>query len=110
MVSMSAPAAMRPILTRAADGIRAVGEFGESAQWSYNWQHVYTRDQYLDLVPTQGNMAQLPDDKLAEVLNGTGAAIDALGGTFTMTCYTAVVAAVRGEHGPCRRTGARLHS
>lgn len=87
--------AYQPILTRAADGIRAVGGFGDPGQWSYAAERVYTRDEYLDFMPTAGNLAQLEPDKLAQVLDGTGAAIDALGGTLTMIIYTAAVAASR---------------
>ncbi|HEY1625256.1 MAG TPA: class I SAM-dependent methyltransferase [Streptosporangiaceae bacterium] len=91
----SALDAYQPILTRAADGIRAAGGFGEPEQWSYAWERAYSRDEYLDFVPTQGNLAQLPGDKLAQILAGTGAAIDAIGGGFTMLVYTPAVTAVR---------------
>jgi SAM-dependent methyltransferase len=91
----SALDAYQPILTRAADGVRAAGGFGEPEQWSYAAERVYARDEYLDFMPTAGNLAQLQPDKLAHVLDGTAAAIDALGGTLTMTIYTAAVTALR---------------
>ena len=39
----------------------------------------YTRDEWLELVPTAGGHSQLPPAKLAELLAGIGAAIDARG-------------------------------
>ena len=85
-------------LAKAADGIRAVGGFGVPEQWSFDWERTYTRDQWLDLVPTSGGHSQFPPGRLEELLAGFGDAIDAVGGTFT-AAYTAV--AVTAE-----RTGA----
>src|SRR5664280_2520885 len=50
-----------------------------------------TRDQWLDQLPTIGALTQFPPDKLAEVLDRVGDAIDAIGGGFTMT-YTTLAA------------------
>jgi SAM-dependent methyltransferase len=76
--------------TRAADGIREAGAFGDPEQWRFDWERSYTRDEWLDQVPTFGDHSQFRPAKLAEVLAGIGAAIDATGGSFTMR-YTAVV-------------------
>ncbi len=46
-------------------------------------------------MPTHGALTQLPPDKLAEVLEGVGAAIDAMGGSFTMHYATVAVTAAR---------------
>jgi hypothetical protein len=46
-------------------------------------------------MPTQGILTQLPPDKLAEVLDGVGAAIDTMGGSFTMPYTTVAVTAAR---------------
>jgi SAM-dependent methyltransferase len=81
--------------TKAADGIREVGGFGDPKQWRFDWERSYTREQWLDLLPTQGPLTQLPPDKLAEVLEGVGAAIDAMGGSFTMHYTTVAVSATR---------------
>ncbi|MGO8960271.1 MAG: class I SAM-dependent methyltransferase [Streptosporangiaceae bacterium] len=75
---------------RAADGIREVGTFGEPELWRFDWQRAYTRDEWLDQLPTTGGHTQLPPAKLAEVLTGIGAVIDAAGGSFTMR-FTAMV-------------------
>jgi SAM-dependent methyltransferase len=78
------------LFTKAADGIREAGAFGDLEQWRVGWEQSYTRDEWLDQVPTQGDHSQLPPAKLEEVLAGIGAAVDAMGGSFTMH-YTAVV-------------------
>ncbi|GAA3584438.1 class I SAM-dependent methyltransferase [Nonomuraea rosea] len=80
---------------KVADGIRAGGGFGETEQWRFDWEHPCTRDELLDLLPTQGAFTRLPPDTLAEVLEGVGAAVDAIGGSFTMRYATVVVTAVR---------------
>jgi hypothetical protein len=87
--------------TRAADGIREVGAFGEPEQWRFDWQWSYTRDKWLDQLPTFGDHGQFRPAKLEEVLAGIGAAIDATGGSFTMS-YTAVAitAELRREEQP----------
>jgi SAM-dependent methyltransferase len=80
-------------LARAADGIRAAGAFGDPERWRYDWERFYTRDQWLDQLPTIGALTRLPSDKLAQVLESVGAAIDALGGGFTMPYATVAVTA-----------------
>jgi hypothetical protein len=49
----------------------------------------------LDQMPTFGNLTQLAPDKLAEVLAGVGAAIDATGGSVTIGYTTVAVTAAR---------------
>lgn len=83
------------MFTTAADGIRAAGGFGDPEQWRFDWEQSYTREEWLDQLPTQGTLTRLPADKLAEVLAGVGAAIDAIGGSFTMPYITVAVTAAR---------------
>ncbi|WP_445516639.1 class I SAM-dependent methyltransferase [Streptomyces sp. NEAU-174] len=85
----------QPILTKAADGIRAAGAFGEPEQWRFDWEWTYTRDAWLEQIPTQGAFTRLPPAGLAEVLEGVGAAIDAMGGSFAMPYATVVITATR---------------
>ncbi|TJZ58874.1 class I SAM-dependent methyltransferase [Streptomyces piniterrae] len=80
---------------KAADGIRETGAFGAPAQWRFDWERRYTRDEWLDQVPTTGGHAQLPAAEREEVLTGIAAAIDAVGGGFTMRYATVVVSATR---------------
>lgn len=81
--------------TKAADGIRAVGGFGVPEQWTFDWQRSYTREQWLDLVPTSGGHSLFPPGQLDELLAGLGDAIDAVGGAFAMDYTTVAVTAVR---------------
>jgi SAM-dependent methyltransferase len=83
------------IFAKAADGIRQAGAFGDPEQWRFDWDRCYTRDEWLDLVPTSGGHSQFPPGKLEELLAGIGAAIDAAGGSFTMRYTAAVVTAAR---------------
>jgi len=83
------------IFDKIADGIRTTGAFGEPEQWRFEWERTYTRDEWLDQLPTQGMFTQLPPDQLAELQAGVGTAIDAMGGAFTMPHTTVAVTAVR---------------
>lgn len=78
-----------------ADQVRETGQFTDVDQWRFDWERSYTRDQWLDLLPTTGGLTQLRPDQLAEVLDAVGSAIDALGGRFTMTYTTLAATAVR---------------
>jgi SAM-dependent methyltransferase len=80
---------------KAADGIRQAGAFGDPEQWRFGWDRPYTRDEWLDQVPTFGGHTQLPPAKLQELLTAIGAAIDAVGGSFTMRYATVAVTAAR---------------
>lgn len=81
--------------TQAADGIRDAGAFTGPEQWRFAWEQPYTRDEWLDQLPTQGAFTRLPQARLEEVLTGIGAAIDAAGGSFTMRYTTLAVIATR---------------
>ncbi|MFJ7213401.1 class I SAM-dependent methyltransferase [Amycolatopsis sp. NPDC098790] len=78
-----------------ADGIRDSGRFGAPERWSFAWERAYTRDEWLDLLPTTGGLTRLAPDALADVLDGVGAAIDALGGGFTLSYTTLAVVATK---------------
>jgi SAM-dependent methyltransferase len=80
---------------RAADGMRAAGAFGEPEEWLSDWARPYTRDEWLDFVPTVGGFGRLPEHVQAELLAGLGAAVDAAGGAFTMSYTTLAVTAAR---------------
>ncbi len=85
--------ARRPVQTylaayaKIADTIRETNQFGEPAQWRFDWDRRYARDEWLALLPTTGGLTRVRPDQLAEILGEVGVAIDALGGSFTM-CYT----------------------
>lgn len=88
-------AVYQTMFDKAADPIREADGFGEPEQWRYDWERTYTRDEWLDQLPTSGALTQLPPDKLAEVLEGVGAAIDEMGGGFTMPYATVAITAAR---------------
>lgn len=83
------------LLTKAVGGIRQARGFSDPKQWRFDWEQSYTRDAWLDQLPTSGALTQRPPDKLAEVLEAVGAAIDAMGGSFTMQYTTVAVTAAR---------------
>ncbi|WP_405493830.1 class I SAM-dependent methyltransferase [Nocardia sp. NBC_00511] len=85
----------RPILAKPAESLRAAGGFTAPEEWLFDWERTYTREEWLDQVPTQGIFTRLDPQTLSRILDPLGAAIDALGGTFTMTYTTAAVTAVR---------------
>lgn len=95
-------AARRPLemyqaaYARIADQLRETGQFAEPEHWRFGWERPYTRDQWLALLPTTGGLTQVGPDPLAEILDAVGAAIDALGGGFTMEYTTLATTAVRG--------------
>ena len=79
----------------AADGMRQAGAFGDPQTWRFDWSRPYTRAQWLDQVPTFGGHSLLPPGVQAELLAGIGAAVDAVGGVFTMDYATLVATAAR---------------
>jgi SAM-dependent methyltransferase len=80
---------------RAADGIRQTDAFGDPEQWRFDEDRSCTRDELLDETPTLGGHSQIPPAKLEELLAGIGAAIDAVGGSFTGRYTTVAVTAAR---------------
>lgn len=79
----------------AADGIRHSEAFAEPEIWRHEWTHVYTRDEWLDQVPTHGGHSRFPADQLDAIVTGIGAAIDRVGGSFPMRYTTVTVTALR---------------
>ncbi|GAA1517743.1 class I SAM-dependent methyltransferase [Kribbella lupini] len=78
-----------------ADQLRETGRFDEPEQWRFDWERSYTRDEWLELIPTTGGLTQLRPDQLTDVLDAVGKAIDSLGGRFTMPYTTLATTAVR---------------
>ena len=87
--------AYQPLFARFAEGIRSSEAFGEPEQWQFPWERDYTRDEWLDHLPTHGGLTRLPPHVLAGVLDRVGAVIDELGGTITVHYTTVAVTAVR---------------
>jgi SAM-dependent methyltransferase len=78
------------LFAKAVDGVREVAGFGEPERWEFGWERDYSRHEWLEQVPTFGGHSNLPPGRLDDLLAGFAAAIDAVGGRFTMG-YTAVV-------------------
>jgi SAM-dependent methyltransferase len=83
------------LLLKASAGMRQVGVFGDPEQWQFAWERSYTRDQWLDQLPTHGFYTRLRLDDLERLLAETGDAVEAAGGSFTMRYLTTVVTAAR---------------
>jgi SAM-dependent methyltransferase len=81
--------------SRAAEGIVATGAFGEPRRWSVEWDRTYSRDEWLDQLPTGGVYVRLTPARLDQVLAGVGAAIDAAGGLVPVHYTTVAVTAPR---------------
>ena len=73
--------------------MQATGAFDAPEQWRFEWAQSYTRDEWLDALQTSGGA--IPESQLAGLLEGVGAAIDAVGVSFTMNYVTFVVTALR---------------
>ncbi|MDA0632008.1 class I SAM-dependent methyltransferase [Nonomuraea sp. MCN248] len=93
--AMSAQDAYAPLFAKATDGMRATGALTEPEQWRFTWEQAYTRDEWLDQVPTIGGHSRFRPAELDALLAGVGAAIDAAGGGFTMAYTTVAVTATR---------------
>lgn len=63
--------------------------------WRFAWERPYTREEWLDQLPTTGGHADLPPAVLDRLSTEIGAAVDAVGGTFTMRYTTVVATAAR---------------
>ncbi|HEY8481270.1 MAG TPA: class I SAM-dependent methyltransferase [Spirillospora sp.] len=94
-VGRSALEVYQAMFDRAADGMRRAGAFTVPEQWRHDWERHYTRDEWLDQMPTHGGLTRLPPDGVKQVLDEVGAAIDALGGGFTLPYVTVAVTAAR---------------
>jgi SAM-dependent methyltransferase len=91
LVKLAGPDAYSVMCTKAADGMRQAGAFGDPEEWRFDWDRPYARDEWLEVLTTFGGYSQYPPATQQELLAGIGAAIDSVGGSFTMG-YTAVVA------------------
>jgi SAM-dependent methyltransferase len=88
----------RPIAERirvATQALSADGSFAEPAVTPYAWERAYSRDEWLDQLPTHSDHRALPADRLARLCAEVGDAIDALGGSFTMRYRAWLVRATR---------------
>jgi SAM-dependent methyltransferase len=94
-IGMSGPDGYARVCAKAADGMRQAGAFGEPERWQFGWDRPYSREEWLEQVPTFGGHSQVPSVTQQELLTGIGAAVDAMGGSFMMRYVAVVLTAAR---------------
>jgi len=94
---MPSPAGYAEVFSKAAAGLQATGAFGAAERWEFEWERIYTRDEWLDQLPTHGGHDQLPPATLNKLLTGIGAVIDASGGSLTLRYTTVTITALRAQ-------------
>lgn len=88
----------RPTLTLGsahAGPIEACGRFGPVEERSFQWERTYTRDEWLDQLPTHSDHRTLRPEALGTLLEHVRAVIDANSGTLTIGHTTELLLAVR---------------
>ena len=85
----------RGFLEAAEEAIRQTAGLREPERRQYPWEQTYTRDDWVDQLPTSGFFGQIPPDRARAVVEGIGDAVEAAGGTFTMRYTTVVVTTER---------------
>jgi SAM-dependent methyltransferase len=78
-----------------AEPIEACGRFAPVEERAFLWERSYTRDEWLDQLPTHSDHRTLPAQALATLLEHIGNVIDANGGAFTIGHTTEVLLATR---------------
>jgi SAM-dependent methyltransferase len=78
------------ILEATEAGLRTA--FAEPERWRVDWERTYTRDEWLDQLPTHGGHSRLPPAQLDAVLAGVG---DVVGDSFVMPYATITVSSSR---------------
>ncbi|MFZ6003653.1 MAG: class I SAM-dependent methyltransferase [Actinomycetota bacterium] len=78
-----------------ADPIDACGRFGPVEERSFMWERTYSRDEWLDQLPTHSDHRTLPPAVLSRLLQHIGDLIAANGGTITIGHTTELLLATR---------------
>ncbi len=69
-------------------------ELGDPQVRGFRWTQAYTREEYLGLLSTHSDHILIGEQQRARLFDGVAAAIDAVGGSFTMT-YEALLCLAR---------------
>jgi len=88
-----------PLSDKAIEGLRQSRGFDEPELWTFDWERSYSRQEWVEQVPTFGGHALLAPERMAELLAGIGNVIDAAGGSFVMGYSAVVVTATRAGAG-----------
>ncbi|MEU0490179.1 class I SAM-dependent methyltransferase [Nocardiopsis sp. NPDC006139] len=83
------------LASRVAADLTASGAFAAPEPWRHTTREHFTREAWLELLPTGGLYTRLPRPVLDALLEGVGAAIDAAGGAFPVHRTTVAVIAER---------------
>jgi SAM-dependent methyltransferase len=75
--------------------LEATGAFSDVETASYVWQHRYSRDAWLELLPTHSDHRLLPPEQLDALAAAIGDVIDAVGGHIDVTYETKLLTARR---------------
>jgi SAM-dependent methyltransferase len=78
-------------------GIRATPGLSGPTEHRFEWSRTYTRDEWLDQLPTHSDHAAMAPDTLAQVLDRIGAIIDRFGGAFEMEYSTLLLESTRDQ-------------
>ena len=78
-----------------ADPIEACRRFGPVEERSFTWERTYSREEWLDQLPTHSDHKMLPPDVLSRLLLHIGDVIDANGGALTIGHTTELLLAAR---------------
>jgi SAM-dependent methyltransferase len=78
------------MVATAAAALDATGSFGPVEEWRFEWDFTYSKQAWLDVLPTFGGLgSRVPPDVLRSLLDGYAEVVDAAGGSFVMH-YTTV--------------------
>lgn len=79
---------------------RAIGEtpgMGRPEELHFPWRRTYTREEWLDQLPTHSDHAAMEPDRLDRVLQAIGEVIDGFGGSFLMEYDTLLLVSTRDQ-------------
>jgi SAM-dependent methyltransferase len=79
----------------AGTGLSNSAAFEQIERHTYPWERRYTRDEWLDQLPTHSDHRTLPRERLDALTAGVGAVIDQLGGDLVVHYDTVLVTATR---------------
>ena len=91
----SSPELYQPLFDEIGGWIIRTNSFTEIEQWQFAWEKTYSRDEWLDQLPTFGSFARFSPGEQATALEEVGTTIDGMGGSFTMPYTTVAVIATR---------------
>lgn len=78
-------------------GIRDCPDLSDPVEWRFPWSRTYTREEWLDQLPTHSDHAAMEPDQLRRVLDAVGDVIDRFGGSFVMEYSTLLLDSTRNQ-------------